>query len=497
MGGEERLERRRALGSLSARERISLLVDEGSFQEIGVLATHLGQKSGDPLTPADGIVAGFGAVEGRAVAVYAEDATVRGGTTCDVNLQKRCRVIEVANAERVPLVMMLDGAGFRAQEMLERPEGAPLAAHFLMLARHSGTAPSVALVLGPCAGETALEAALAEYSIMVEGVGMVAAGGPPVVKAAIGIDVTKEELGGVNVHARTSGMIDEIATDDASAIASARRYLSYLPTNAWSYPPAAEAVQPTRQPAETLLDVLPASNRSAYDMQRVIDAIVDGGSWHEVKAEFGRAMIVGFARLNGHAIGIIANQPSVRAGAIGAQEASKGRKFIDLCGAYHVPLVSLVDTPGVMTGPGAEREGSLKHGLAAVFSLAWANVPVFAVILRKAFGFGGSLMAGYRGGQTVRLAWPTVDFSSLPPESAVQSAHARELASAEDPEALREELLRRYAMYAGPYPAAGVLNVDDVIDPRETRERLVHALSLALNRRSEPASPNRKCGVMP
>jgi acetyl-CoA carboxylase carboxyltransferase component len=497
MGGEERIARRRQSGYLTARERISLLLDNDSFHEVGVLATHLGQRPDDPITPADGLVAGFGEIDGRVVAVYAEDATVRGGSTGDINLRKRCRMIDLAMSERIPMVLLLDGAGFRAQEMLERPEGAPLASHLLKLARHSGTAPVVAVVLGPCAGEPALEVALAQYAIMVEGQSMVAAGGPPVVKAAIGVDVSKEELGGAAVHVRISGMIDAAAPDEASAIATARHYLSYLPTNAWSYPPVREAVEPPADSEQNLLDMLPPSNRSAYDMHRVINCIVDSDSWFPIKPDYGKAMITGFARLHGEVVGVLANQPAVRAGAIGAQEADKARKFIDICSAYHVPIVSLVDTPGVMTGPAAEREGSLKHGLAAMYAMAWAQVPVFAVIIRKAFGFGGALMGGYEGGQTLRVAWPTVDFSSLPPESAVQSAHARELEAADDPDALKAELLQRYAMYAGAYPAAGTLNVDDVIDPRETRQRLVLALSLALNRHNEAAAPTRRSGVMP
>lgn len=497
MGGKEKIERQHGKEKLTARERIDLLLDPGSFQEYGLLATHMGQKPGEKITPADGIVAGVGRIDGRPVGLYAEDATVLGGTTGEINLLKRIRIIEIVGRERVPFICLLDGAGFRAQAMMERPEGVPFAAHFHALARQSGIAPTMALVLGPCAGEPALEAALVGYSIMVEGTGMVAAGGPPVVKASIGIDVSKEQLGGTSVHAEITGMIDNTAGNDEEAIANARRFLSYLPVNAWSYPPSVSAKDPKTGSQERILSILPDSLRRAYDMRDVIDCLIDEDSFYEIKPDYGRALIVGLARLNGHSIGLIANQPTVCAGAIAAAEGQKVRKFIDLCGAYHIPLVSLTDTPGVMTGPQAEREGSLKFGLAAIYAAAWANVPVFTVILRKAFGYGGALMAGYNSGQTLSLAWPTVDFSSMPADSAIDSAHAQELEQAEDREALYKELMEKYSAYSGPLPAAGMMNIDDVIDPRETRAKLIQALELSMARRTEAPSPTIRKGVMP
>ena len=232
-------------------------------------------------------------------------------------------------------------------------------------------------------------------------------------------------------------------------------------------------------------------------MHDVIDCVVDADSFFETKADYGTALITGFARLHGYSIGIIANQPCVRAGALSGAEGQKARKFIDVCSAYHVPIISLTDTPGVMTGPEAERQGSLKYGLAAAYALAWTNTPVFSVILRKAFGFGGGLMAGSFGPQTVALAWPSVEFSSLPADSAIAAAHAKELEQAENPEALRRELIQQYAAFSGPYPAAGIMNIDDVIEPRETRPRLIQALQLSMARRAEAVSPTVRHGVMP
>jgi len=406
-------------------------------------------------------------------------------------------MVDLATRERIPLICMLDGAGFRAQSMLDAVEGSPSIGHTLAFAKQSGSAPTIGLIMGACAGEPALNAALLEYAIMVKGTGMIAAGGPPVVKASTGVDVTKEELGGVSVHAAITGMIDNVVESDEEAITTVKKLLSYLPTNAWAYPPSSTG-RKAKEGAKVLISkILPEHPRKPYNMQDVIDCVVDDKSFLETKAAYGQALITGFARLNGHPVGIIANQPSVRAGAISGAEAQKARKFIDYCGAYHLPIISLADTPGVMTGPVAEREGSLKYGLGAAYALAWANVPVFSVVLRKAFGFGGALMAGSAGPQTVALAWPTADFSSLPPNSAIESAHKKELDAAEDREALYAELMKQYQTFGGPYPAAAIMNIDDVIAPEETRERLIQALETTMARRTQAPEPNLRAGVMP
>ena len=497
MGGPEKIARHHQRGKLTARERVELLLDPGTFQEYGQLATHQNQKAGEPTTPADALVTGFGCIHGRPVCLYAEDATLFGGSLSEVNFTKRKRMIALATRERVPLILLLDGAGFRAQSMLDVVEGAPSIGHTLALAQASGNAPTVGVVMGACAGESALNAALAEYAIMVKGTGMIAAGGPPVVKASTGVEVTKEELGGASVHAEITGMIDNVVEDDAGAITAVKKLLSYLPTNAWAYPPSTTPRNAKTGAAVMIEKILPEHPRKPYDMHDVIDCIVDEGSFFETKETFGKALVTGFARLNGHPIGVMGNQPLVNAGALSAAEAQKARKFIDYCNAYHVPLVSLTDTPGVMTGPVSEREGSLKYGLGAAYALAWADIPVFSVILRKAFGFGGALMAGSAGPQTVALAWPTADFSSLPPNSAIEAAHKKELEAAEDPDALYADLMAQYQTFGGPYPAAGVLNIDDVVAPSETRARLIQALETTMARRSEAPGPVLRAGVMP
>ncbi len=497
MGGAKRVERQRSQGKMTVRERVGLLLDQGSFEEYGLLASHAGQKAGQPITPADGLVAGFGLVDGRHVGVIAEDFTVLGGSTGVTNFHKRLRMIDLATQEKVPLVFLLDGSGARAQMLGDSAEGLPPAMQYVKMARLSGVAPMLGVIMGPCAGESSLEGSLLEFSIMVRGTGMMAAGGPPVVLMSLGQEVTKEELGGTDVHCAISGVADNPADDDHQALRMARDYLSYMPTNAWQYPPWADTGDDPGRRDPKLLDILPSSSRRAYDMKKVIGHVVDKDSFFEIKPLFAPMMITGLARLGGHVVGIVANQPAVDAGAITAKAAQKERHFIDLCSAYHIPLVFLVDVPGVMTGPRSEREGALRSGLAVAHALAWADVPKFTVVLRKAFGFGGSAMCGYGVGQTLTLAWPTADFASLPVDSAIKAAHGAELAASPDPDKLWKELAEMYTRFSGAYPAAANFNIDDVIDPRDTRPRLIKALQLAANRRCQPPAPVMRHGVMP
>jgi acetyl-CoA carboxylase carboxyltransferase component len=497
MGGPEKVRRQHEQKKLTARERIDLLLDPGTFQEYGLLATHQAHRAemAGRLTPADGVITGFGKIEGRDAGVVAEDFTVLGGSLGMTGLLKKIRMAEIAVQEKVPLVWLLDGAGARAEEFIA--EGLPAVFHHIKIAKMSGIAPQVGVVMGPSAGDSSLVGSLLEFIIMVKGHGMMAAGGPPVVLRATGEKVGKEELGGVGVHCTISGVADNPAESDEDGIRMARRYLSYLPSNAWQYPPYHPPSDDPGRMDEELLTVLPDNPKRPYDMRRIIRAVVDRESFFEIKPDFAPMMITGFARMDGHPVGVIANQPLVFAGAITAKAGQKQRHFIDLCTAYHVPLIFLVDVPGVMTGPQSEREGALRFGLAVGYVLAWSDVPKVTVVVRKAFGFGGAAMCGYGAKQTLTLAWPTVEFGSIPADSGVLAAYGRQIAAAEDPEKMRRELEAQFAEYSGPYPAAGSLNVDDVIDPRETRPRIIRALNLALNRRSASPSPAMRHGVMP
>ena len=497
MGGPDRVRRQHDQGKMTARERVGMLMDGRTFQEYGLLATHQSHRPemADRITPADGVITGFGKIDSRPAGVIAEDFTVLGGSVGWTHIMKKVRMVEIATQERVPLVWLLDGAGARAEEFIG--EGLPAVFHHLKIARMSGIAPQVGVVMGPCAGDSSLCGSLLEFIIMVKGHGMMAAGGPPVVLTATGEQVTKEELGGPEIHCRISGVADNEADGDEEAIRMVRQYLSYLPSNAWQYPPSVRAEDDPDRMDEELLDILPKNPRRTYDMQRIIHCVVDRKSFFEIKPDFAPMMITGFARMGGHPVGIVANQPRVHAGAITARAGQKERHFIDLCASYHMPLVFLLDVPGVMTGPVSEKEGALRFGLAVAYSLAWADVPKITVVVHKAFGFGGCAMCGYGAKQTLTLAWPTVDFGSLPVEGGVLAGHSKQLGESRDPEALRRQLEEDYKKYCGPYPAAGSFNVDDVIDPRETRPRIIRALDLALNRRAFSPSPVMRHGVMP
>jgi len=497
MGGPEKVAKQHKQGKLTARERIDLLFDPGTFQEYGLLASHQSQRPemADKITPADGVVTGFGAISGRMTGIIAEDFTVLGGSQGATNGLKKFRMVEITTREKRPLIWLLDGAGARAEEFIG--EGLPGVFHHVKIAKLSGIAPQVGLVMGPCAGDSALIGSLLEFIIMVRGHGMMAAGGPPVVYTATGEQITKEELGGSRIHCRISGVADNEAASDEDAIRMAIQYLSYLPANAWEYPPHIQSDDDPNRMDDELLDILPENPKQLYDMKRIIKCIVDRDSFFEIKPDFAPMMITGFARMMGHSVGLVANQPLVRAGAITARAGEKERHFIDLCTAYHVPLIFLLDVPGVMTGSQSEKEGALRSGLAVAFALAWADVPKITVVIRKAFGFGGSAMCGYGGKQVLTLAWPTVNFGSIPVAGGVLASQGAELRASAHREESRKEMEKDYEKYLGPYPAAAHFNVDDVIDPRETRPRIIRALELALGRRSVPPAPVWRHGVMP
>lgn len=499
MGGEDKVRRQRDRGKGTARERIAMLLDPGSFLEYGQLASHVSPigyaQTADEVTPADGVIIGTGTIDGGHVCVAAEDFTVHGGTYGLNHGRKKHRIADLALRERLPVIWLQDGAGARAQEMIG--EGLPEASHLLTLARLSGIAPQVAIVMGPSAGDSALLSSLAEFIIMVEGTAMLAAAGPPVVKSATGQSVSPEDLGGAGVHCRISGVADNAASTEDAAIDMARRFLSYFPQNAYAYPERLACDDPADRMDERLMSIIPENPRLPYDMKELILGVVDRGSFFEIKPDFARMIVTGLARLGGHSVGIIANQPMVSAGAITAQAANKARHFVDLCSAYHIPIIFLQDVPGVMPGPKAEQEGTLRAGLALSYAIAWSAVPRITVVVRKAFGFGAVAMGGAEAEQSMILAWPTADFGSLPPGGSVLAAHAREIEAAEDPQALVRALTANYARCAGPFHAASKLNIDDVIDPRETRPRLIRVLDQTLARRTAPAQPALRHGVMP
>jgi acetyl-CoA carboxylase carboxyltransferase component len=484
MGGPDRLERHRARGRLDARARIAHLLDPETFVELGALVGSV-HRGVTPSAPADALVAGHGLVDGRPVVVGAEDFTVMGGSIGHGTTAKRQRLVELAAQERVPLVMMLEGAGERAQNAFERRGRAPN--DLQSLAHLSGLVPTVAVVMGASAGHGALTAALTDLVVMVEGAALFSAG-PPLVKAATGEDVDKDELGGTAVHTVVSGVAHNAAPDDASALDLVRRYLSYLPSNAWEHPPTAPTGDSGPRTLDTITDLIPADPRRPYDVRAVVDVVVDHGSVLEIQPAFGRAIVTALARLGGDAVAIVANQPMVKGGAIDAESADKAARFVDVAGAFHLPVVFLADNPGVLAGSAAERSGVLRHAARMFAAQARLRSPKLHVTLRKAYGFGSSLMAmNPFDGQTVTLAFPGARLGAMPAESGADAARLEA-----DTRALLE-----HAELGGAYSSADTMSYDDVVAPAHLRNALLHAMRLTSARRTAPVTPGAHHEILP
>ncbi|MEP6626299.1 MAG: carboxyl transferase domain-containing protein [Acidimicrobiia bacterium] len=464
MGGDERLARHREAGRLDARARVGYLLDDDSFREIGAHAGSVGRGM-TPVAPADGLVAGHGMIDGRPVLVGAEDFTVMGGSIGIATHAKRYRLAQLARQERVPLVMLLEGAGERAQNAFERYPHAPN--DLQALVRLRGVVPTVAVVMGASAGHGALTAPLMDLTIMVEGAALFTAG-PPLVAAATGEEVSKEALGGAAIHTTVSGVAQNSVPDDEAALDLVRTYLSYFPSNAAIAPPRRRATD-GRRTIEAMLDVVPPDPRRPYDIRKVVELTVDDGNWLEVQPGFGRSLVTGLARLAGRAVAIVANNPAVKAGAIDCEAAEKAARFLEVVGPFGLPIVFLADNPGVLAGTRAEQSGILRHAARMYAAQAGVSGPKLHVTLRKAYGFGSSLMAmNPFDAQTTTLAFPGARLGAMPAESGADAAGIEP-----DVRALLE-----HAELGGAYAAADRLSYDDVIDPRALRNELLGALEL-------------------
>jgi acetyl-CoA carboxylase carboxyltransferase component len=473
MGGPERLARQHGAGKLDARQRVLAFLDEGSFRELGTLV-------GD--VPADAFVAGSGTVAGRTVMVGAEDFTVAAGTIAGGSNAKRLRLAELALQEHVPLVMMLEGAGFRPTE---RTQGRSMT-DLLMQVQCSGQVPMVTLVLGASAGHGALVAPISDFTVMTE-LASIFTAGPPVVKQSTGEEVEKLELGGPSV-ALASGLVHNVAPDEPDAFEQVRAYLSYFPSSAWSYPEWRDTGDTAPRPVPELLSIVPRNGRRVYDMRRVIDALVDAGEWFEVQPRFGATVICGLARLGGHAVAIVANQPKVMAGSVDADGADKAAHFVSVADSFHLPMVFLADNPGMLPGTKSEQAGVLRSGARMFAAQALATAPKVHLTLRKAYGFGSMVMAlpAY-GHQTATFAFPGATLGAM-------GADASSRAMRSDDE---EAAQLRDAELTASYHSAARLGFDELIDPRETRDALLGAVGLAASRRQEPAAPKLRAGITP
>jgi acetyl-CoA carboxylase carboxyltransferase component len=499
MGGPDRVARQHADGKLTVRERVERLFDLGTFAELGLLAHHQStspQMQGK-VTPADGVVCGVGRVDGRRVALVAYDFTVMAGSIGMVGELKATRVRELALRERIPIVWLIDSAGARIQEaagsMFARTGDL-----FREQVHMSGVVPQVAAMMGPGAAGTAYIPGLADFVPMVRGTSNMALGGPALVKAAVGEEVTAEDMGGSAVHTRVSGVADLEVGSDEECLEVVRRYLGFFPSSNLEPPPRVEATDPPDRRAEALYDLVPANPRRAYDMRSVIRELVDDGEFFPMKPDWAKNLVTGLARFDGRPAGVVASQPMHLGGALDVDAADKAARFVWLCDAFGIPLVFLMDCPGFLVGSKVEREGIIRHGAKMLFAVAEATVAKVTVVLRKGYGAGYYVMNGRAYEPDLIVAWPSAEISVMGPEGAVNIIFRKQIEAAGDEEAqrvMREGLIGSVREQISAYIAAGWSFVDDVIDPAETRSAIVRGLEIGESKRVE--RPWRKHGVLP
>src|SRR5436309_4909008 len=474
MGGEARLSRQKERGKLDARARLDLLLDPKTFREIGLLATHLGKL--DSPTPADGVVCGTGLIEGRPVCVASYDFTVQGGSIGLVGERKVARLRELALRERIPMIWLVDSAGARLSADPEEAAWITSFADTGYLFREqvvmSGVVPLVAAMLGPGAAGTAYIPGLADFVPMVRGTSSLAIGGPYLVKSIVGEDVTEEALGGSKVHTEVSGVADLEAANDPECLAAVRDYLSYFPSRAGEKPPRRTSSDPADRREEALLDIVPHNPRQAYDVHKVIAAIVDGGQLFEIKPRWAQNIVTGLARIDGWPVGIVANNPMQAGGVLDVNAADKAARFVNLCDAFEIPLVFLQDVPGFMVGSKVEQQGIIRHGAKMLYAVASATVPKLTVVMRKAYGAGYYVMNGRAYEPDLLVAWPGAEISVMGAEGMVAIAANKET------DEVKKHLAEAIRPHIDIQRTAALGYVDDVIDPRETRPLLAHYLPL-------------------
>jgi acetyl-CoA carboxylase carboxyltransferase component len=488
-GGTDRIDQQHAKGKQTARERLDMLLDPGSFQELDALS-RLAEED----APGDSVVTGCGLVAGRPVCVFAQDFTVQGGSVGAVHGRKICKIMDLALSNGVPLIGLDDSGGARIQEGVDA-----LAAYGEIFFRNtmaSGVIPQVSVILGPCAGGAVYSPAITDWTFMVRGTSHMFITGPDVLRAVTREEVTFESLGGAQVHAEKSGVAHFVCDNEEVALAQVRRLLGFLPENNAEDPPWQQTEDAPERLAPELDDLVPEAPDRAYDMRQVIQAVVDEGNWLEVHAGFAPNLLVGFARLAGQPVGIVAQQPNLLAGVLDIDASDKGARFIRFCDCFNIPIVTLVDTTGFLPGIAQEHGGIIRHGAKLIFAYAEATVPKVSVITRKAYGGAYIVMSSKHLRGDINLAWPNAEIAVMGPEAAVNVVHRKELAAAADADALRAILTAAYRQqYASPYAAAARGYVDAVIVPRETRPRLIAALRMLHGKRA--VLPRKKHGNLP
>jgi len=495
-GGKKRIERQHAKGKLTARERLNLLLDEGSFRELDMFVTHrctdFGMEKNRPV--GDSVVTGWGAIDGRLVYVFVQDFTVFGGSVSKVHGEKICKVMDLAMKNGAPLIGVNDSGGARIQEGV-----GSLWAYGEIFTRNtlaSGVIPQISVIMGPCAGGAVYSPAITDFIFMVQETSHMFITGPQVIRAVTGEEVTQEALGGAAAHSVKSGVAHFMGADEPQTLAMVRRLLSFLPQNNLEDPPRVEPADDPGRVDERLDTLVPDDPSKPYDMKEIILRVVDDGDFMEVHERYATNLIVGFARMDGRPVGIVAQQPKILAGVIDINAADKGARFIRFCDCFNVPLVTFCDTPGFMPGVAQEHGGIIRHGAKMLYAYAEATVPKVAVITRKAYGGAYIVMSSKHLRGDINYAWPSAKIAVMGPEGAVNIIARTEIKEAEDPEARRAELLEDYRdKFANPYVAASRGYIDDVIEPHETRARLINALEMLQNK--QDTNPPKKHGNIP
>ncbi len=494
-GSPRAVERQHAKGKMLARERIDYFLDDGSFHELDLLARHRAQAAGLEDRPyTDGVITGWGTVDGRKVFVFSQDFTVFGGALGEVFAEKIHKMMDLALKVGAPVVGLNDGAGARIQEGV-----VSLASYGGIFYRNvlsSGVVPQISVILGPCAGGAVYSPAMTDFIFMVRESSHMFITGPDVVKTVTGEDVTLEELGGAMSHASKSGVATFVAADEKSCLDDVRYLLSFLPSNNLEEPPVEDLGDDPERLCPELRDILPESPNLPYDMVQVVSHVVDEGEFFEYYPHWAKSIVCGFARIDGGTVGIVGNQPAVLAGVLDIESSEKAARFVRTCDAFNIPLVTFVDVPGFLPGVDQEYGGIIRHGAKLLYAYCEATVPRIQVITRKAYGGAYVVMNSKSIGADLAFAWPTAELAVMGPQGAVEIVYRRELQQAADPVARRAELVEQYTeRYANPYAAAERGYVDDVIDPAETRRKLVHGLRMLATKREE--LPRRKHGNVP
>ncbi|MDE6409302.1 MAG: acyl-CoA carboxylase subunit beta [Muribaculaceae bacterium] len=495
-GGEKAIIKQHERGKYTARERIAMLLDEGSFEELDMFVTHrctnFGMEKKHPL--GDGVVTGFGTIEGRLVYVFAQDFTVLGGSLSETMAQKICKVMDLAMKMGAPCIGLNDSGGARIQEGINALGG--YAEIFQRNILASGVIPQISAILGPCAGGAVYSPALTDFTIMTKGLSYMFLTGPTVVKTVTGEDVSQEQLGGASVHASKSGVTHFATESEEEALGLIRKLISYIPQNNLEETPLVDCKDPIDRLEDKLNDIIPDSPKRSYDMYDVIGAIVDNSEFLEVQRDYAKNIIIGFARMNGQSVGIVANQPKVLAGVLDSNASRKAARFVRFCDCFNIPLVTLVDVPGFLPGTGQEYNGVILHGAKLLYAYGEATVPKVTVTLRKSYGGSHIVMSCKQLRGDVNYAWPSSEIAVMGAEGAVGVLYAKEAKTHENPAQFKLEKEEEYRdLFANPYQAAKFGYIDDVIEPRNTRFRVIKALNMLATKKQ--TNPAKKHGNIP